>query len=65
MKVQVTWNKTVGDKPTEVYSINPDDPHKDDRELQLAKARAAASVSFNAKYHEYPPAEQLSAEILD
>jgi len=44
MKFQITWKKSDGTTPTEVFSINPDDPHKDDQELQIAKAKAAASA---------------------
>ncbi|HTF68720.1 MAG TPA: hypothetical protein VK638_39180 [Edaphobacter sp.] len=65
MKVQITWKKPDGTMPTEVFSINPDDPHKDDQELQIAKAKAAASVLFNQKHHQYPPTELLSAQVLE
>jgi hypothetical protein len=63
-KDPITWNKPDGAKPTEVLSINADDPDRDDLELQFAKAKAAASVLFNGKYPKHPPAERLSAQVL-
>ena len=45
-------------------AVNPNDPHKDDEELQIAKAIAAARVHFKNKYDQEPSSNQLSVQVI-
>lgn len=65
MKIRVTWNRSDGTKPAVDMTGNPNDPHKDDHELQFAKAIAAAGVHFNNKFGEYPANGQLNATMVN
>ena len=63
MEIQVTWNKPNAAPQSVTVGVNANDPHKDDEELQLTKAVAAARTLFNQRLGEYPPADQISASI--
>jgi hypothetical protein len=64
MTIRVTWNRSDGTKPVVDMAVNANDPHKDDQELQFAKAIAAAGVHFNQKFGEYPATGQLKAMLV-
>jgi hypothetical protein len=64
MKIEVTWNRPNGTKEIVGSDVNPNDPNRDDREMQATKALAAAGVFFNQKFGEYPAAEQLSCTFV-
>lgn len=63
MKIQVTWNKPDGTKHAVETKVNSNDPHRDDEELQVAKAKAAAQAHFHQKFGEAPLLNQLSVQI--
>jgi hypothetical protein len=65
MKIQVTWHRPDGTKPVIETVVNPQDPTKDDEELQVGKAKAAASVYFKNKFDEAPTAQELFAVVSD
>jgi hypothetical protein len=64
MKIHVTWNMADGSTASVETPVNPGDPHKDDKELQIAKAKAAASVHFAKKFGKTPPPNQLFAHVV-
>jgi hypothetical protein len=64
MKIQVTWNIRDGSSDTVETVVNPNDPHKDDEELQVTKARAAASARFTQKFGKTPPPNELSVHVI-
>ncbi len=63
MTITVTWNRPDGTKPSMELNVNPNDPHKDDKELQVAKARAAAIVGFKNQFHEQPDSKDLAISV--
>lgn len=65
MKIRVIWNRPDSTTATVEMAVNDSDPSKNDHELQLAKAIAAAGVHFNNKFAEYPAQGQLSATMIE
>jgi hypothetical protein len=64
MKIEIIWNQPNGSKTVlPPYQVNPNDPHKDDEELQIAKARAAAQAAIHAQFGSAPPPGQLSVKV--
>ena len=51
-------------KPSVEFGTNPDDPHKDDEELQIHKAVAGAQAHFHQKFGEAPPFDQLVTRVI-
>lgn len=65
MKIEITWNQPDGSKTSlGGFSVNPNDPHKDDEQLQVAKAVAAAQARVNQQFGSTPPIEQLSVKVI-
>jgi hypothetical protein len=64
MKVRVLWNKPDGTMHAVVSTINANDPYRDDEELQMAKAKAAARMHFNDRFGEFPETNQLNAVVI-
>jgi hypothetical protein len=53
-----------GDAAAVEIPVNPNDPRKDDEELQAAKAKAAASVHFKNKYGDTPQSNDLLIQVI-
>jgi hypothetical protein len=64
MKIEVTWNKPDGTKPTVGFENKAGDPHAKDEEMQLAKALAAAQAHFHEKFGEAPKLDQFSYRVV-
>ena len=64
MKFEITWNKLDGTKPTVGIDGKPDDPHRDDEQLQAHKAIAGAQAYFDQKFGEAPPLDQLTTVTI-
>ena len=65
MKIRVTWHRPDGTQPEIETIVGPTDPDRDDRDLQIAKAKAAAKVYFGNRFGEEPPTAQLFTSVTD
>jgi hypothetical protein len=64
MKIEITWNRPDGSNPAVGFAVNANDPHKDDEELQVTKAKTAAQAHFHQKFGSAPPLNQLSIQVI-
>ena len=64
MKIEFTWNRPDGSKPFVGFAINPNDPHRDDEEMQFDKAVGGAQAYFYKELGEAPPLNQLTCHII-
>lgn len=64
VKIEVTWNKPDGTKPTMGFAVNPNDPHLNDEEMQIHKAVAGAQAHFHQKFGEAPSVDQLTTVVI-
>ena len=65
MKIEFTWNRPDGKTPTVGFSTNPNDPHKDDEEMQIAKAMGGAMAHFQQQFGgEGVPVTQLTYRVI-
>ena len=65
MKIRVTWHRPDGTQPEIETVVSPTDPNRDDQDLQIAKAKAAAKAHFGNRFGEEPPIEQLFTLVTD
>ncbi len=65
MKIEIIWNQPSGAVAVlPPFRVNPNDPHKDDEELQIAKAKAAAQAHVHQQFGSAPPPDQLSVTVI-
>jgi hypothetical protein len=64
VKIKVNWDMTDGSGASVEMVVPPNDPHKDDEEMLVTKAKAAASAHFTQKFGKTPPPNQLSVHII-
>ncbi len=65
MKIEIVWNQPGGATAAlPPFTVNPKDPHKDDEELQIAKAKAAAQALLQRQFGSAPPPDQLSTKVV-
>ena len=64
LKIEVLWNKPDGTKPVVGFDTNPQDPYRDDVEMQVMKSRAAAQVYFRQQFDESPEPAHLVHRVI-
>ena len=64
MRIEFTWDKPDGTKSSVSFAVNPTDPHRDDDEMQIAKAMGGAMAHFQQESGEPVPATQLSYRVI-
>ena len=65
MKIEIVWNQPGGDiTGLPPFSVNPNDPHKDDEELQIGKAKAAAQAILHRQFGSAPSPDQFSIKVI-
>ncbi len=64
-KLFFTWHRSDVSKPTVECGIEPDDPYKEDMQVQIHKAIGAAQVHFLKSYEEAPLMRDLSAVVAN
>lgn len=65
MKIEIVWNQPGGGIAVlPPFAVNPEDLHKDDEELQIAKAEAAAQAALNRQFGSAPPLDQFSVTVI-
>jgi hypothetical protein len=65
MKIENFWNQPGGGiTALPPFSVNPNDPHKDDVELQIAKAKAASQAFVHQQFDSTPPLDRFSAKVI-
>jgi hypothetical protein len=66
MKIEIVWTEPggsiVGLPP---FTVNPEDPNKNDIELQIAKAKAAAQANLHRQFGSAPPPDQFSIKVIE
>ena len=65
MKIRVTWDRADGTSAAVESEVNPNDPYKEDREMQVTKAVAAAKTHFKNKFGQLPLANQLRVDVVE
>lgn len=65
MKIEIVWNQPGGGiAALPPFTVNPKDPHKDDEELQIVKAKAAAQALLHQQFGSVAPPDQLSIKVV-
>ena len=65
MKIELVWNQPGGATAAlPPFTVNPKDPHKEDEELQIAKAKAAAQALLQRQFGSAPPPDQFSVKVV-
>ena len=65
MKIELIWNQPDGSKTSlGGFAVDPNDPHKDDEELQVAKAKVAAQARAHQEFGSAPPINEISVVVL-
>ena len=65
MKIELVWNQPNGATASlPPFTVSPKDPDKDDEELQIAKAKAAAQALLQRQFGSAPPPDQFSIKVI-
>jgi hypothetical protein len=66
MKIEMFWHQPGGAVAAlPPFAVNPNDPHKDDEELQIAKAKTAAQAILHRQFGSAPPQDQISVKVIE